>query len=77
MKNSIKTSIVWSLTYSDKKIKTDYILEVPKGITPSFYLWISTGMRISYKNQCFINKLKGSKECVFKNTTNLNNYPII
>lgn len=45
-------------------------MEVPKGITPSYYLWIATGRRKSYKNQCFINKLKGVKEYVFKNPAN-------
>ena len=70
MKKCIKWAIVWSLPNSTKKIKTEYILEVPKGVTPSFYLWIATGRRMLYKNQCFINKLRNVKEYVFKNTEN-------
>lgn len=68
MKKNIKWAIVWNLPNTTQKIKTEYIMEVPNKVAPSFYLWVSTGRRMSYKNQCFINKLKRTKEYVFKNT---------
>lgn len=70
MRKCIKWAIVWCLPNSTEKIKTEYVAEVPKRITPSYYLWIATGRRNTYKNQCFINKLKGVKEYVFKNPAN-------
>jgi len=70
MKRYIKWAIVWCLPNCADKIKTEYIIEVPKGVTRSYYLWIATGMRVSYKNQCFVNKLKGTKEYIFKNPAN-------
>lgn len=65
MNRCIKMGVLWSLPYSDKKITTTYILPVPNGITPSYYLWIATGRRAPYKLQCFINRLKKKKEFLF------------
>ena len=68
MERSIKWSIVWRLPDSPKKIKTEYETKVPKGITPSYYLWVATGRRMSYKNHCFIyNMFKGERGYVFRN----------
>ena len=62
MKKCIKIHILWSLPDTTKKIKTEYILEVPKGITPSFYKWVAGDHKIPYKTQCFINRLRQPKK---------------
>lgn len=67
LKKYIKTGVKWSLPDTNKIIIDVYLLEVPKGITKSFYLWVSTGMRNSYKNQSFINRILNKKEFIFKN----------
>lgn len=59
--------IKWSLPDNTEKIITQYVLSVPQGITPSYYLWISTGRRLPYKTQCFVNRLLNKKEYLFKN----------
>jgi len=58
MNKFIKTHILWSLPDTNKKIKTEYILKVPKGVTPSFFKWLSTCSKVPYKTKCFINRLK-------------------
>ena len=65
MKKYIKMAIVWSLPDTEKEIVTQYILPVPQGLTPSYYLWVATGMRLLYKHQCLINRMKRKKEYVF------------
>lgn len=63
-------AVVWCLPDTTKKITSEYILEVPKDISPSYYLWISTGRRLPYKTQCFVNRLKRTIEYEFKNPAN-------
>lgn len=57
-KKCIKHIIIWSLPNTTDKIKSIYVLPVPKGVTPSKYLWIAKGSKIPYKIQCFINRIK-------------------
>lgn len=60
MDKYIKTYINWCLPYTDKKIKTEYILKVPNGITLSFYNWVASCSKIPYKTKCFLDRLKSS-----------------
>lgn len=58
MTKFINFVVIWSLPDNTEKIRTEYSMKVPKGITSSFYLWLAVGMKISYKNYCFVNILK-------------------
>lgn len=64
---TISMSVVWRLPNSPKKIEAKYIFDIPKGVTASYYLWIATGMRMNYKTQCFLNRIRGFQENIFKN----------
>lgn len=65
MDKVVRMGIKWRLPDSEEEIISVYKLIVPKGITPSYYLWVATGGRLPYKTQCFINRLWRKKEFLF------------
>jgi hypothetical protein len=66
IKKYIQFGIKWKPIGAIKNIVTTYVLQVPKGVTPSYYLWVSTGGKLGYRNNCFVNKLKNRKNFIFK-----------
>lgn len=66
MPKEIKSMIRWYMPDTNQMVTDTYILEVPKGISPSFYLWISTGMKYSFKTKCLADRLMGKKSILFK-----------